>query len=155
MLQVLVDELNRYGGEFDEAIEILNVKPAGGNSGVFWVPTVTTPKEKGRKWKSLNARYDSSPIYMISSDRYDNQINLRIEEEGLAKKANEEEDDEWAESDNRMYLELRQEHLFRVDPNTGTYTFRVEDFDAEFEVVFTEVRKGGGLSNYNFGREDF
>jgi hypothetical protein len=155
MLQVLVDELNRYGGEFDDAIEVLNVKPAGGNSGVFWVPTVTTPKQKGRKWKPLNTRYDVSPIYMISNERYDNNISLRLEEEGIAKKATDDDGDEWAEADERMYLELRQEHLFQVDPNTGTYVFRVQDYDTEFEVVFTEVRKGGGLSNYSFGRGDF
>ena len=155
MLQVLVDELNRYGGEFDDAIEVLNVKPIGGNGGVTWVPTVTTPKEKGRKWKSVHKQVDTSPLFMIANERYDNMISLRIEEVGVAKKVSNDDGDEWAESDDRLYLELRQEHLFQVDPNTGTYTFRVEDYDTEFEVVFTEVRKGGGMSSYNFGREDF
>lgn len=157
MLQILVDELNRYGGTFDDAVEILNVKPMGHGGKTKWKVSVVTPDEKGRKWEVESpTEVNASPLHMVSSDRYDNCINITVKEniEKRKKKGKsrdeDEEDDDFSDS---LYLELRTENLARIDPFSGTYVFDVEDYNSKFRVVFTEVQKG--RPNYVVGASDF
>ncbi len=157
MLQVLVDELNRYGGDFEEAVEILNVKPIGHGSKTRWTSAVTTPGDKNRKWEvERGSEINISPLHMISSDNYDNCVSIgvkeTIEKRKKKGKSRDEPDDEDDFSDT-LYLELRTENLTRIDPFTGTYVFDVEDYNTKFRVVFTEVVKG--RPNYQIGASDF
>ena len=171
MLQTLVDELNRYGGEFEDAVEILNVKPLG-NSKSSWTLAVTTPDLRGKKWSVESGdTFNTSPIIMVNSDRWDNEISVRIQEDlsgktrskqadsnrpsraalSLRDMGESEEEDLNAET---LYFELRQEHLFQVDPYKGVTVFRVEDDGINYHFAFTEKAKGGA-HNYNVGRFDF
>jgi len=155
MLQVLVDELNRYGGPFEECVEILNVKPIGHGGKSKWKTSVSTPGEKGRKWEVESpSQLDASPLHMISSDRYDNCISVRIKEV-VAKRAKsrDEEDEDDYDSDETLYLELHTDNLTRIDPFSGTYVFDVEDYGSKFRIVFTEEAKG--RPNYQIGASDF
>lgn len=159
MLQVLVDELNRYGGKFEEAVEILNVKPLGFGGKTKWKVTVSTPGEKDRKWEVLRpTEINVSPLHMVSSDSYDHSISVAIKEtiEKLKKKkgkSRDEIEDEDYDDGDEMYLEIRTDNLTRIDPFSGTYIFDIEDFGSEFRVVFTEVMKG--RPNYQVGASDF
>lgn len=155
MLQVLVDELNRYGGPFEEAVEILNVKPIGHGGKTKWKTTVTTPGEKGRKWEvERGSEIGMSPLHMISSDSYDNCVSISvkevIEKRKKGKSRDEDEDDDLSDD---LYLELRTDNLTRIDPFSGTYVFDVEDYNTKFRVVFTEVVKG--RPSYQVGPSDF
>jgi hypothetical protein len=171
MLQTLVDELNRYGGEFEDAVEILNVKPLG-NSKSSWTLAVTTPDLRGKKWSVESGdTFNTSPIIMVNSDRWDNEISVRIQEDLSGKTRSKQADsnrpsraalslrdmDESEEEDlntETLYFELRQEHLFQVDPYKGVTVFRVEDDGIAYHFAFTEKAKGGA-HNYNVGRFDF
>jgi hypothetical protein len=53
-----------------------------------------------------------------------------------------------------LHFEIRQEHLFQVDPYKGVTVFRVEDDGINYHFVFTEKAKSGA-HNYNIGRFDF
>jgi hypothetical protein len=157
MLQVLVDELNRYGGDFEDAVEILNVKPIGHGSKNKWTAAVTTPGDKSRKWEiERGSEISISPLHMISSDNYDNSVSISVKEtiEKRKKKGKSrdepEDDDDFSDT---LYLDLRTENLTRIDPFTGTYVFDVEDYNTKFRVVFTEVVKG--RPNYQIGASDF
>lgn len=166
MLQTLVDELNRYGGEFESAVEILNVKPLGASKS-SWTLAVTTPDLRGKNWSVESSdTFSVSPIVMVNSDRWDNEISVRIQEDlsgkvkskrspdfSLSRAANlvDEEEDSDTET---LHFEIRQEHLFQVDPYKGVTVFRVEDDGINFLFTFTEKSKGSG-HNYNVGRFDF
>ena len=169
MLQTLVDELNRYGGEFEDAVEILNVKPLGSTKS-SWTLTVTTPDLRGKKWTVESGdTFNHSPIVMVNSDRWENEISVRIQEDlsskakskraeserGIARAISRLRDEEPEETTvETLYFELRQEHLFQVDPYKGVAVFRVEDDGVNYHFTFTEKTKGGG-HNYNVGRFDY
>ena len=169
MLQTLVDELNRYGGEFEDAVEILNVKPLGSTKS-SWTLTVTTPDLRGKKWTVESGdTFNHSPIVMVNSDRWENEISVRIQEDlsskakskraeserGIARAISRLRDEEPEEvAVETLYFELRQEHLFQVDPYKGVTVFRVEDDGVNYHFTFTEKTKGGG-HNYNVGRFDY
>jgi hypothetical protein len=170
MLQTLVDELNRYGGEFESAIEVLNVKPLGSTKS-SWVLTVTTPELRDKKWTVESGdTFSNSPIVMVNSDRWEQEISVRVQEDlssrmrskraeserGIARalKSMRDEETEEIESGETLYFELRQEHLFQIDPYKGTTVFRVEDDGVNYHFTFTEKTKGGGHS-YTVGRFDY
>ena len=169
MLQTLVDELNRYGGEFEDAVEILNVKPLGSTKS-SWTLAVTTPDLRGKKWTVESGdTFNHSPIVMVNSDRWENEISVRIQEDlsskakskraeserGIARAISRLRDEEPEEvTVETLYFELRQEHLFQVDPYKGVTVFRVEDDGINYHFTFTEKTKGGG-HNYNVGRFDY
>lgn len=155
MLQVLVDELNRYGGSFEDSVEILNVKPIGFGSKTKWKVSVTTPGSKNRKWEvDSPTEINASPLHMVSSERWDNCISVRIKEQvSKAAKSRRDEDEDYDADDETLYLELRTDHLTRIDPYSGTYVFDIEDYDTKFRVVFTEEVKG--RPNYQIGASDF
>jgi hypothetical protein len=169
MLQTLVDELNRYGGEFEDAVEILNVKPLG-NTKSSWTLTVATPDHRSKKWTIESGdTFSHSPIVMVNSDRWENEINVRIQEDlsskakskraeserGISRAASHLRGEEPEEIEGEtLYFELRQEHLFQVDPYKGITVFQVEDDGINYHFTFTEKAKGGG-HNYSVGRFDY
>lgn len=164
MLQTLVDELNRYGGDFEDAIEMLNVKPLG-TSKSTWILSVTTPDDRSRKWKVDSGEiFNASPILMVGSERWDNEISVRISEELTGKRKSTparatrrlsiETVEDTPDSSDDLYFEIHQEHLFQVDPYQGVTTFRVEKDGTTFLFTFTEKSRDR-FSTYNVGRNDF
>jgi hypothetical protein len=169
MLQTLVDELNRYGGEFEDAVEILNVKPLSSTKS-SWTLTVTTPDLRSKKWTIESGdTFSHSPIVMVNSDRWENEINVRIQEDlsskakskraeserGIARAVSHLRGEEPEEIEGEtLYFELRQEHLFQVDPYKGITVFQVEDDGINYHFTFTEKAKGSG-HNYSVGRFDY
>jgi hypothetical protein len=167
MLQTLVDELNRYGGDFDENLEVLNVKPFGGATAGKWIVTVTTPNEPSRLWKvTNNASLSVSPLLMINSERYGGlsiravedlgRKNLKAKRASLRARSIDEADEESdIPSGRQFWLELESEHLFKVDPYTGTFLFKVEDDGIEFLVQVSEERNRNAWgTGYSVGRID-
>jgi len=167
MLQTLVDELNRYGGDFDENLEVLNVKPFGGPAGGKWIVTVATPDDPKRTWKvTHNSSLSVSPLIMINSERYGGLSVRAVEDLGRknleAKRASlrarsvdeaDEEDD--VPSGRQFWLQLRSEHLFKVDPYSGTFLFKIEDDGVEFLVQISEERNHNAWgTGYSVGRID-
>lgn len=162
MLQTLVDELNRYGGDFDETLELLNVKPVGGSGGK-WITTVST--NDGRRWKvTHNSVLMTSPLILLNSERHGGSLSIRVAEsdaqpkfrKGRAVATSAPVDLEEDESTGRNHwLELQNEHLFKVDPYSGTLLFKIEDEGVEFSVQITEDRsRNPGGTSYSVGRID-
>lgn len=134
MLQTLVQELNRYGDEFDDAIEILNIKPVGSNSRLQWSVKVESPDLPNATWQiSSGDSIDASPMQMISSDLYGKCIVVDI----CSKNAAEDSDDFDEDADSHT-LFIRTDHLFQVDPYKGLYTFKINEDGTNFVVTFTE-----------------
>ncbi len=82
-----------------------------------------------------------------------NEIKELSKEFGKAAKSRRDEDEDYDADDETLYLELRTDHLTRIDPYSGTYVFDIEDYDTKFRVVFTEEVKG--RPNYQIGASDF
>ena len=151
MLQTLVDELNRYGGDFEDVIEILNVKPLGGGGKSKWTVLVETRNEKGSKWKvTSGGEISVSPMLMISSDRWGRNIQIDVTLQS-AKKAGAEDEDE--EDDNYVTLWISSEHLYKVDPYAGTYVFKINEDGHDFTVTLSECEaKRSIYGGYTVGR---
>ena len=169
MLQTLVDELNRYGGDFDENLEVLNVKPFGGGPGGKWVVTVTTPDDPRRMWKvTHNASLSISPLIMLNSERHGGISIRTVEDLGRknlkAKKAKRgraeeafalDDGDDDSLNGRQFWLELGSEHLFKVDPYAGTFLFKIEDDEIEFLIQVSEERNRNAWgAGYSVGRID-
>lgn len=138
MLQALVQELNRYGDEFDEAVEILNVKPIGPNGRSVWVASVETPSNKDIEWRvTSNEILDHSPMQMISSDRYGSCIIVDVTN-ALHNASDQDDEDSFEEDEHVNSLYLRTEHLFQVDPYAGKHIFKINDEGHDFVVTFSE-----------------
>jgi hypothetical protein len=165
MLQTLVDELNRYGGDFNDSLEILNVKPFNSGVGGKWVITVATPDDPKRHWKvTHNASLSISPMVMLNSDRYGGLSIRAIEDLGgkgmkakwasLRARSLDEAEDE-SPTGAQHWLELSNEHLFKVDPYTGTFIFKIEDEGVEFLIQAVEERNRNAWgTSYSVGRID-
>jgi hypothetical protein len=163
MLQTLVDELNRYGGDFNETLELLNVKPVGSGVNGRWTVTVTTGDD--RKWKvTHNSIITTSPLLMLNGDRRHGSLALRAQEvigapklkkgRGGAAISIDEDDDESVGRSH--WIELENEHLFKVDPYLGVLLFKIEDEGVEFTIQITEDRNRNAWgTNYSVGRIDF
>ena len=165
MLQTLVDELNRYGGELSESVEILNVKPVGGNNKGTWKIKVKDLTDPTNSWIfESNDKLTTSPMVMISSERFGSEIDVHISLEeskkprtkggrsAVARLANSEEDEI-----RHHYLSLRSEHLFKVDPYSGTYLFKIQgEGGREFMFQIAEESPPRTMfGNYSIGSMDF
>jgi len=136
MLQTLVDELNRYGGDFEAALDILNVKPVSmGN--IKWRVTVETPKDKKTKWKfKYGEILNRSPLRMMQVGPHGHSGCIEIGLDGVRKG-----DDDF---DGNVEITLRSEHLYSVDPAGGTLVFKVLEDGHEFVVTVTEEKPKNG-----------
>lgn len=66
MLQVLVDELNYYGGKFEDIVEILNVKSFS-NTADIWDVEITVPKEHAKEIVLTQKTFKGDPVRYLSS----------------------------------------------------------------------------------------
>lgn len=167
MLQTLVDELNRYGGDFEETLDILNVKPATG-SRMKWVVKVETPDNRGLTWEiKYGGVMTRSPLLTLGSSYRGSggalEIGVTAEHAkrptaALARVRNEEEafDDELRGLDgDTIELNIRNEHLFKVDPNTGTLVFKLTESGHNFVVTISEDHPQGNRWGNFFDRDAF
>jgi hypothetical protein len=136
MLQTLVDELNQYGGDFEETLDILNVKPISmGNT--RWRVTLETPKDKKTKWKfKYGEVLNRSPLRLIQTGQYGQGGSIEIGLDGVRK------DDE--DFDGDVELTIRSEHLYSVDPAGGILVFKIVEDKHEFVVTITEEKPKNG-----------
>jgi len=165
MLQTLVDELNRYGGELSESVEILNVKPVGGDSKGIWKIKVKDLTDPANSWiLESNDKLTTSPMVMISSERFGSEIDVQISLEESKKPHTKRGKGEFrarltSEEDEikHHYLSLRSEHLFKVDPYTGSYLFKIEGENGrEFMFQIAEATPPRTMfGNYSIGSMDF
>ena len=164
MLQTLVDELNRYGGELSESVEILNVKPVGGNNKGTWKIKVKDLTDPTNSWIfESNDKLTTSPMVMISSERFGSEIDVHISLEESKKprtKKGESARARLASEEDEIrhhYLSLRSEHLFKVDPYSGTYLFKIEgEGGREFMFQIAEESPPRTMfGNYSIGSMDF
>jgi len=143
MLQSLVRELNQYGGDLEDAVEILNVKPMIGGRQPRWITTVETPDEAGMMWRVVSGlTREVSPIMEISSDSHGKLIMIDVAP-AVAKplRANDDEDED--SDDEIIGLYLTSEDLFQVDPYAGTYTFKKNERGHDFVISISETRDSG------------
>jgi SpoVK/Ycf46/Vps4 family AAA+-type ATPase len=139
MLQALVEELNRYGGEFEDAIEILNVKPAGEESKIFWHVSVETPDLPNNTWKiTAGERQTVAPMTSISSHSYGQSIDIDVVP--TTRSMNDDIDDIDDVIDETISLYLGTKHLVSVDPRSKSYTFAIEEEGVSFVVTMTEMK---------------
>jgi hypothetical protein len=146
MLQSLVRELNQYGGDLEDAVEILNVKPMIGGRQPRWITTVETPDEAGMVWRVVSGlTREVSPIMEISSDSHGKLIMIDVAP-AVAKplRANDDEDED--SDDEIIGLYLTSEDLFQVDPYAGTYTFKKNERGHDFVISISETRDSGVMT---------
>jgi hypothetical protein len=166
MLQTLVDELNRYGGDFEETLDILNVKPATG-SRMKWVVKVETPDNRGVTWKiKYGGVLSRSPLLSLQDGRHGNGC-IELGVAAIATKhlmsattrgrsENTAFDDELEDLDgDSIDLMIRNEHLYKVDPVTGSLVFKITDSGNNFVVTITEDHPTGNRWGNFFDRDSF
>jgi hypothetical protein len=140
MLQTLVDELNRWGGDFEETLEILNVKPVA-TSRSKWTLSVATPDEPSTKWKlTYGETISRNPLtYMQVGKHGHGCLEVGVKQIG------DDDDDDHDEID----LGLRNEHLYKVDPMNGTTVLKLTQRGHNFVVTIKEERLGNGWGIFN------
>lgn len=159
MLQTLVDELNRYGGEFEDTLDILNVKPAT-YARTKWVVNVETPDERGVTWTNkFGGTMTRSPLLELQRG-YQGNGTLEIGvERSVAKKASRLTDDYDelipCEDEDTIEIIIKNEHLYKVDPQTGTMVFKVTAAGHNFVVTITEERPSGNRWGNFFDQDAF
>ena len=159
MLQTLVDELNRYGGEFEDTLDILNVKPAT-YARTKWVVKVETPDERGVTWTNkFGGTMTRSPLLELQRG-YQGNGTLEIGvERCVAKKAsrltNDYDELIPCEDEDTIEIIIKNEHLYKVDPQTGTLVFKATAGGHNFVVTITEERPAGNRWGNFFDRDAF
>lgn len=148
MLQTLVEELNLYGGKFEDAIEILNVKPVGEELNAYWHVSVETPSTPQNKWLITSGERQSiAPMMAISSDSSGREIYIGVASASHAVKHSEDGEDE--DIDETISLYLTTENLYKIDPRSKSYVFTIEEEGYSFVVTITEVaNKRSIFGNY-------
>lgn len=147
MLQTLVDELNRYGGDFEDTLDILNVKPATGTR-MKWIVKVETPDERGVTWTNkYGGSMTRSPLLEMQRGHHGNgSLEIGVER-CVAPKAkrltNDYDELIHCEDNDTIEITVRNEHLYKVDPQTGTMVFKVSEAGHNFVVTITEERPAG------------
>ena len=159
MLQTLVDELNRYGGEFEDTLDILNVKPAT-YARMKWIVKVETPDERGVTWTNkYGGTLTRSPLLDLQRGYQGNGMLEIGVERCVAKKAKRLTDDYDelipCEDDDTIEINIKNEHLYKVDPQTGTLVFKVTAAGHNFVVTITEERPAGNRWGNFFDRDAF
>jgi hypothetical protein len=140
MLQTLVDELNRWGGDFEETLEILNVKPIT-TARSKWTLSVATPDEPSAKWKfSYGETVSRSPLMYMQVGKHGHGC-LEV---GV-KRIGDDDDDDHEEID----LGLRSEHLYKVDPTSGTMVLKISQRGHNFVITIKEEKLGNGWSFFD------
>ena len=163
MLQTLVDELNRYGGEIEDVVEILNVKPLSSKSSESWTLTVTTPNLKNKKWTTSDSTYSVSPLLMLSSSDWGEQICVNVDLDtssevihnakngkrpALSATKRNKEDDYDLES---KYFVLTQKNLYKLDPYSGIIGLRIEEDGVTYCFDFVKNKDGdNSLSRFDY-----
>jgi hypothetical protein len=149
MLQTLVDELNRYGGSFEDTLDILNVKPISG-ARAKWVVTVETPDEPRTKWKvTYNETMTRSPLLYLQGGLH-GQGYLEIITSRVDRSSSDED-----EIEDEYTLQLRSEHIYKVDPMSGVLTLRKNQDGQNFLVTITEDRNTGSRWGSFYERDAF
>lgn len=150
MLQTLVEELNRFGGTVDEAVEILNIKPVMLNGRDIWSVQVVTPEAPKLKWRSNGmSKITSSPLTLLSPNgRGEGVISFDIslvENSGSTGVASDEDglDEEEELSLKNLWLEMTASDLVKIDPVTNCYVFNVREEGMLFEVSFVNQSNKG------------
>jgi hypothetical protein len=148
MLQTLVDELNRYGGKFEDTLDILNVKPVSG-ARTKWVVTVETPDDPRTKWKvDYNDVLFRSPLlYLQGGHNGHGYLEINISRVDRV-------DDEDEDLNDRS-LQLRSENIHKVDPMLGVLTLRKNQDGQSFLVTITEDRNAGSRWGGFYERDAF
>lgn len=147
MLQTLVDELNRYGGDFEDTLDILNVKPATGTRSK-WVVKVETPDERGVTWTNkYGGTMTRSPLLELQRGYQGNGMLEIGVVRCVAKKSSRLTDDYDelipCEENDTIDITIRNEHLYKVDPQAGTLVFKTTADGHNFVVTITEDRPTG------------
>jgi len=147
MLQTLVDELNRYGGSFEDTLDILNVKPVGG-ARTKWRVTVESPDDPGAKWKvDYNETLFRSPLLYLQGGHHGAgflEINVS--------RMNRVDDDD---DESNHTIQLRSEHLYKVDPMSGVLTLKKREDGVFFLVTISEERSTGSRWGGFYERDAF
>jgi hypothetical protein len=128
MLKALVEEMNRYNESPNEALEILNAKPFMDDSTRYDVKIV----ENG---KPLDMD-DVHPRTIRGNPITNTDLEFYIDTE----------EDNDGDSDSYR-IELTQNHLNKIDPDNGTFTYVIEDEKKTTVITFT---KESSKANYRW-----
>ena len=174
MLQTLVDELNRFSGDFEDTLDILNVKPAT-HARTKWVVKVETPDDRGLEWKiKYGGTLSKSPLLELQRGyagngsievgivsemaKSNNKIafNPRVRAASLSAHEIALTDDATEDDDgDTIDICLKNEHLYKVDPQTDTLVFKVTESGYNFVVTITEERPNGNRWGSFFDQHAF
>jgi hypothetical protein len=155
MLQALVDELNRFGGSFREAVEILNVKPVLMSDGDDWTVTtkileqpervlhtepderlIKSPMSMFAELQKSWGRSRSPSIHLYVTPKDDKAQRVYDSEEN-----DEEDDEETPPPYEEIDLSVHPHEIVNVDAQRGVYVFHVKQDGKTFEVSFTQPQK--------------
>lgn len=137
MLKALVEEMNRYGENAFQAIEILNAKPIDTSAGaVYEVTAVTSSGFKSRLEEVANLPMASAHNMMRVGLSFDRPST----DTGLEKLCDEldysEIFEEVAEDENQQQINfhalVRSQDLKKLDVDAGQYHFQVENLSITF-----------------------
>jgi hypothetical protein len=132
MLQVLVAELNRYGGTLDEATQILNVKALGMDKAV-WMATVEVPSEP-KLVVEVKGEFRASPMASMGAAYSNGALDVDFKLGGTLANGLDVEGD--------VEVNLRLADLVKVDAYKETYTFRTQLYQhPEGEIVDYKTEK--------------
>ena len=124
MLKALVEEMNRYNETPNEALEILNAKPFQEDSTKYDIKIV----ENGKPVKSGTFYPSTITGNPISNDELEIYMNHFIDDDEMDENGNELK---------RYTIELTPNHLKKIDPESGTFVYVVEEDNNTVVITYT------------------
>ena len=121
MLKALVEEMNRYNETPNEALEILNAKPFMDDSTKYNVKITENGKQVDPD--------TFHPRCIRGNPISNNDLEFYI-------RPNSDSDDEF-DSPSNYEIEVNQNHLKKIDPDSGVFTYVIEDEKKTTVVTFT------------------
>ena len=149
MLQSIVRELNEFGGDFEEMVEILNAKPPSSRMGgkMSWTWTITDTSDSPLQWKVDDGQQiymQAGPWSLAESGRSltfvekppgEGRIPKTREAQIVAAKKYAAENPDW--DPDIAYVDFSPDTISGVDATTQAVTHTLDAGERTFKVRFT------------------
>jgi hypothetical protein len=140
MLQVMVEELNNVGGNFDETVEILNVKTMGYGQ-VSWSVQIKAPKDYEGKIFVEEEVIGYNPIeYMSKYGSFNVEVRIESNEESDSG-GDYDDDHHYDERFNYETFSLGISNIVKADNAKGIAVFKCDFDNHTFEIILKKKEK--------------